>query len=328
MEEYVKMLWDRLESNKELQKQLYLIMQNAINEMHNSGTIGMLTGSEAAAVHDPNPDVRVREKTILAKRICKKFISETDPIPGPEGLSYLVKVDYIIQFANSITLCLQGGIEGLHMMVNDYPDISLNKYVIEVVSGDKNLSVLKKNIEQLDKMYDEISIELWRNGKIIYPQPEEDENTSDVSQETADTSRNELDKFLNEMCEKDALKKALFNAKEEIRSSMSQKRLKLKSIDGRELTVSEWDRLSAKQQLYYVLLLGNHGIVPRVILCVDFIEVIPHCVAIALLYMAYTGEMEKQLLDTGDGVDNTRFKKIIESLQPCYSKWQCTIFEL
>ena len=328
MEEYVKRLWDRLESNKELQKQLYLIMQNAINEMHNSGTIGMLTGSEAAAVHDPDPDVRVREKTILAKRICKKFISETDPIPGQEGLSYLVKVDYIIQFANSITLCLHGGIEGLHMMVNDYPDISLNKYVIEVVSGDKNLSVLKKNIEQLDKMYDEFSIELWRNGKIIYPQPEEDENISGGSKETVDTGPKPHEKFLDAMREEEAFQRAFLNAKEEIRSILDRKKLKIKGPSGSELTVNEWEGLTKEQHMYYILSMGNYGIVPRIILCVDFVELIPYCLAIALLYMAYTGEMENQVMDTGDGADNTMLKKALELLQPCCTKWKWRICEI
>ena len=42
MEQFVKMLHDRLETKKELQLQLYVIMQNAINEMHNNGIIASL----------------------------------------------------------------------------------------------------------------------------------------------------------------------------------------------------------------------------------------------------------------------------------------------
>ena len=33
MDPFVKMLYDRLDDNKDLQLQLYVIMQNAINEM-------------------------------------------------------------------------------------------------------------------------------------------------------------------------------------------------------------------------------------------------------------------------------------------------------
>lgn len=62
MEQFVKMLYDRLESNKELQMQLFMIMQNAINEMHNNGIIASLTGEAAKLIHDPDPEVRVREK--------------------------------------------------------------------------------------------------------------------------------------------------------------------------------------------------------------------------------------------------------------------------
>ena len=69
MEHFVKMLHDRLETKKELQLQLYVIMQNAINEMHNNGIIASLTGEAANAVHDPDPEVRVREKNQSGK-IC------------------------------------------------------------------------------------------------------------------------------------------------------------------------------------------------------------------------------------------------------------------
>jgi len=37
MEQFVKMPYERLETKKERQMQLYVIMQNAINEMHNNG---------------------------------------------------------------------------------------------------------------------------------------------------------------------------------------------------------------------------------------------------------------------------------------------------
>ena len=140
MEQFVKMLHDRLETKKELQLQLYVIMQNAINEMHNNGIIASLTGEAANAVHDPDPEVRVREKTSLAKSVGKQFIPTTMPVPSQGGLSYLANLNYDSRFVNSITLCFQGGIEGLHMTFANNPNVKLDKYIIQVVSGGNDLS--------------------------------------------------------------------------------------------------------------------------------------------------------------------------------------------
>lgn len=168
MEQFVKMLHDRLETKKELQLQLYVIMQNAINEMHNNGIIASLTGEAANAVHDPDPEVRVREKTSLAKSVGKQFIPTTMPVPSQGGLSYLANLNYDSRFVNSITLCFQGGIEGLHMTFANNTNVKLDKYIIQVVSGGNDLSAFKNNIEQLDQMYDDISIVVMCDGKLIY----------------------------------------------------------------------------------------------------------------------------------------------------------------
>ena len=168
MEQFVKMLHDRLETKKELQLQLYVIMQNAINEMHNNGIIASLTGEAANAVHDPDPEVRVREKTSLAKSVGKQFIPTTMPVPSQGGLSYLANLNYDSRFVNSITLCFQGGIEGLHMTFANNPNVKLDKYIIQVVSGGNDLSAFKNNIEQLDQMYEHISIVVMCDGKLIY----------------------------------------------------------------------------------------------------------------------------------------------------------------
>lgn len=168
MEQFVKMLYDRLESNKELQMQLFMMMQNAINEMHNNGIIAGLTGEVAQLVHDPDPEVRVREKTSLAKSVGKQFIPNTLPVPSQGGLSYLANVNYNPRFVNSITFCFQGRIEGLHMTFANNPKTKLDKYIIQIISGGEDLEAFKANIEQLDKMYDDISIVILSDGKVIY----------------------------------------------------------------------------------------------------------------------------------------------------------------
>lgn len=170
MEPFVQALYDRLEGKKELQLQFYVIMQNAINEMHNNGIIASLTGDAARVVHDPDPEVRVREKTSIAKAVGKQFIPTTMPVPSQEGLSYRATLIYDPRFVNAITLCFQGGIEGLHMTCAANPNINLDKYIIEVVAKGQDLTPLVKNIEQLDRMYDDISIVMVCDGTVVYTQ--------------------------------------------------------------------------------------------------------------------------------------------------------------
>lgn len=74
--------------------QLYVIMQNTINEMHNNGIIAGLTGEAAQLMHDPALEVRVREKISLVKSVGKQFILTTMPMTSQGGLSYLVNVNY------------------------------------------------------------------------------------------------------------------------------------------------------------------------------------------------------------------------------------------
>lgn len=80
----------------------------------------------------------------------------------------MANLNYDSRFVNSITLCFQGGIEGLHMTFANNPNVKLDKYIIQVVSGGKDLSAFKNNIEQLDQMYDDISIVVMCDGKLIY----------------------------------------------------------------------------------------------------------------------------------------------------------------
>lgn len=180
MEQFVKRLYDRLEDNKELQMQLLAIMDNAINEIHNSGIIAGLTGEAAQRVHNPDPEVRVKTKTSLAKAVGKQFIPVTMPVPSGDGIFYLAKVEYDPRFVNSITLCFQGGLEGLHMASSSDPEIKLDKYCIQVESGGNDVEAFRANIEQLDRMYDDISVELEADGKVIYRSETNATNTAEA----------------------------------------------------------------------------------------------------------------------------------------------------
>lgn len=133
------------------------------------------------------------------------------------------------------------------------------------------------------------------------------------------------EKFLNEMWTKPAFRSAFSYAKAEINGVIIKKQFGLRGQSGGELTVSEWERLSEIQQLQYILAMGNHGIVPSALLCIDFVEIIPYCLAITLLYIAYTGQKETQMLDTGDGADIAVFKSAVGLLSGCCAKWNCKI---
>jgi len=78
-------------------------------------------------------------------------------------------------------------------------------------------------------------------------------------------------------------------------------------------------------KMQYILAVGAHGITPSMLLCIDFAELIPNCLALTLLYYAYTGEIENQLLDTGNGTDVRRFRAALESLKGCCPKWSYKI---
>lgn len=44
----------------------------------------------------------------------------------------------------------------------------MDKYIIQIASGGEDLEAFKTNIEQLDKMYEDISIVILSDGKVVY----------------------------------------------------------------------------------------------------------------------------------------------------------------
>lgn len=73
--------------------------------------------------------------------------------------------------------------------------------------------------------------------------------------------------------------------------------------------------------------MGEFAVTRSVLICVDFSELIPNCVA---LYLLLTAEREpeekrKQLIDAGDGTDKRPLNTAIMGLQPLDPAWQCEI---
>jgi len=136
------------------------------------------------------------------------------------------------------------------------------------------------------------------------------------------------ERFYHEMRGKPAFRNACSCAVAEINSVIIKKQFNLKDPSGGNLTISAWQQLPETEQFKHILSMGNYSIVPSTMLCVDFVEILPYCIAITLLYFAYSGRKENQILDTGDGADNAMLKIAVESLKSCCPKWQCQMFSL
>lgn len=177
------------------------------------------------------------------------------------------------------------------------------------------------------KALDPNPLERYASGKELLEALEKiDEASETVNQSQChDQAQGPHEKFYNEMRTKPSFRSAFSYAKAEINSVIIKKIFGIKAPSGNFLTTEDWETLSEPQQLQYILAMGNHGIVPSVLLCIDFVEIIPYCLAITLLYIAYTGQKETQLLDTGDGADIAVFNAAVNSLKGCYAKWDCNI---
>lgn len=124
MEAYIKSLYDRL--NPDQQKDLFLLTQKSIDEMSNHGIIAGVTDPELMQkLHDPNPEVRVSEKTLLAKEIGRKYIVNTDIHTADKQLNYDIEMSFNAGLKHSITLALQDILEKLYLT-----DIWKEKHVV------------------------------------------------------------------------------------------------------------------------------------------------------------------------------------------------------
>ncbi len=159
MEQFVKALIDRVPDDKKMS--VHIIMDNAINEMHDNGIISRLSPGAAARIHDPDPNVRITEKTSLAKSVGKNFIPITQPLPLENGIDYLASVEYDPRFVNSISLCIQGGIEGLYQSgIWQKNKNKMMEYHVLVVDNDHDIMPLVDNMNVFNEVYPDFVIKV------------------------------------------------------------------------------------------------------------------------------------------------------------------------
>jgi len=74
---------------------------------------------------------------------------------------------------------------------------------------------------------------------------------------------------------------------------------------------------------------GKYAVVPSSLLCVDFADAVPNCIAVYLFYMAQRlpADNRKQAISVGDGVNKQAFEKAMETLRMCDPNWEYQIFQ-
>ncbi len=166
MEQFVKSLYDRLDSNGQMQ--LICIMDNAINEMHNNGIISQVDISGNSRLHDPDPNVRVTEKTLLAKSVGRSFVAASMPGMTENGISHTIRINNDSHFPNSIAICIQGGLEGLFQAgIFRANKSGVMDYTIIIDNKGQDSAALEKNISVLNGLYNEFNIRVSYSDSLI-----------------------------------------------------------------------------------------------------------------------------------------------------------------
>lgn len=158
MEKYVELLNNRLSEDDK--GKLFLMTEGAMNEIHNSGIMSQLSPEIMKKVHNPDPNIRISEKTSLAKSVGKNFIPISQPLSLETGIGHLISVVYDERFVNSISLCIQGGIEGLFQskVWQNNKNSILEYHILVDNTANGNTEAFLANMEFLNKVYLNIDI--------------------------------------------------------------------------------------------------------------------------------------------------------------------------
>lgn len=155
--------------DEKLRSWLCGIEQDAIRELDENGVLLALTERSARLVQDPDPQVRQREKTDLAKSVGRQLVSAIMPVPSKNGMSFLTTLHYDPRFVNSVTLFVRESMERMRMALANEPQKKQDRYMVQIISGEGDSSALAANLQQLERMYPEFSVELMRDGRLLYP---------------------------------------------------------------------------------------------------------------------------------------------------------------
>ena len=155
MEAYIKSLYDRQEPDN--QTKLFVLVQGAIDEMHNNAVVAGITDPVFyEKLHDPNSEIRIWKKTLLAKETGRKFIRNTVISHDERSMDYTVEVYCDSKFRKSITLAIQDIIEKVYLS-GISKEISVT-FHIQKKGRESVFKEFDKLIAVLDNFYEEITI--------------------------------------------------------------------------------------------------------------------------------------------------------------------------
>lgn len=158
----------------------------------------------------------------------------------------------------------------------------------------------------------------------VTPTPEEktEKAAEESSAESSDDSPSES--FQRRMSAYKAYTDAYAEAKKELETVLKKKRPYLAGWKDCP-TLDAWRGMDENGKFNKILSVGFYSIIFSACVCVDFAVDLPNCIAIALLYLADSGEMTKQTIDAGDEPGKEDFVAALTALHGCCSNWECTV---
>lgn len=308
MEKYVESLYNRLD--KEGRVKLLVIMDNAIEEARKAVFCNFLPDSdEFRLIHHQDPNVRLEVKTSLAKQLGHSFIISATPVPRDENeIIYFTHVNYNAKFVNSICLCIQGGIEGLHSFnLSRTMKRKIRHYIVLVQNNGEDITPLQNLLAQLNDMYDDIEIEC-RSESL------------DAKLETVSMYEKYYIPLTQKMSGNARALQAFADVIKSAEKEVMQNAKLYKQCSGSELTQEEWETADEKKRFEYVIRLGNYGVLESKIkiLNVDFSGRIPFCDALAIFIYAEFEHTDKSvIIDAGDDTDTEPLSNALRLVSEC-----------
>lgn len=199
------------------------------------------------------------------------------------------------------------------------------KWTLELqvpVGGKKNLFQWEMLIMRLYPWIAVKEMSLNELAEETVPEAKKASATNDKTQK--ESSDKNSGQFFAEMKQYPSFVLVYECAKNELENAIKNGRFTLRH-QNTALSPAQWCTLDEMDKVNFVLAMGNHAISVKTVICVDFTEIIPNCIAIMLLYSAWSRQLQNQMIDAGDGANVKDFAEALTRLHNCCTDWKCTI---
>lgn len=319
----IELVYEKAESDESIGKMLEQLETNALEEAKNN--VGLLTtdsGKHLSAEQFDTLSGSDKETVIKVLSGMGLDYFNTDIQSALIQVRFTSKIQklmacVIFNVINRIEK-LDGAINMLHP-----------KWTLELqvpVGGKKGLFQWEMLIMRL---YPWISVREVASNEIVEEmKPDTSDNDAKEESVNSKTQKEANDKnsveFFTEMEKYPSFIQAYERAKNELGNAIKNGKFTLRHQNA-PLSHEQWCELAEMEKLNFVLAMGNYGISVKAVICVDFTEIIPNCIAIMLLYGAWSGQLKKQMIDAGDGANVKDFAEALTRLYGCCADWECTI---